>query len=175
MLEYRNTPLDNIGSPAQLLMSRRLNSILATTAEHLQPKTLKQTVVAKGLIAKQSKQKKYYDVGAKPKPNLAVGEKVRILQDDRWNEAKIQKKCESPRSYIVETPSRTYRRNLTHILKMNETSNNDLSTPNIQAEAASPPKATVKTPAEACKLEPYITRYGRCVKPRVLSDEFVTK
>ena len=31
LLEYRNTPIDDVGSPAQLLMSRRLQSILPNT------------------------------------------------------------------------------------------------------------------------------------------------
>ncbi|KAJ8250040.1 hypothetical protein COCON_G00232560 [Conger conger] len=37
LLEYRNTPIDNLKSPAQLLMSRRLPSILPSTAKQLQP------------------------------------------------------------------------------------------------------------------------------------------
>uniref|UniRef100_A0A0E9R9M0 Uncharacterized protein n=2 Tax=Anguilla anguilla TaxID=7936 RepID=A0A0E9R9M0_ANGAN len=37
LLEYRNTPVDGLRSPAQLLMSRRLRSILPTTEKQLQP------------------------------------------------------------------------------------------------------------------------------------------
>ena len=37
LLEYRNTPIDEVGSPAQLLMSRRLRSIIPTTEAQLQP------------------------------------------------------------------------------------------------------------------------------------------
>ena len=40
LLEYRNTPIDDVGSPAQLLMSRRLRSIIPTTGAQLQPKVL---------------------------------------------------------------------------------------------------------------------------------------
>ncbi|KAJ8274653.1 hypothetical protein COCON_G00092780 [Conger conger] len=36
LLEYRNTPVDNLTSPAQLLMSRRLHPILPATAKQLQ-------------------------------------------------------------------------------------------------------------------------------------------
>jgi hypothetical protein len=35
LLEYRNTPVDNFKSPAQLLMSRRLRSILPSTNQQL--------------------------------------------------------------------------------------------------------------------------------------------
>ncbi len=37
LLEYCNTPVDNLKSPTQLLMSRRLRLILPATAEQLQP------------------------------------------------------------------------------------------------------------------------------------------
>ena len=37
LLEYRNTPVDGLKSPAQLLMSRRLRSILPTTDKQLEP------------------------------------------------------------------------------------------------------------------------------------------
>ena len=40
ILEYRNTPVDQIGSPAQLLMSRRLRSVISTTKSLLQPKVI---------------------------------------------------------------------------------------------------------------------------------------
>ncbi|CAB4036001.1 Hypothetical predicted protein [Paramuricea clavata] len=36
LLEYRNTPIDDVGPPSQLLMSRRLKSILPTTTSQLQ-------------------------------------------------------------------------------------------------------------------------------------------
>ena len=37
LLEYQNTPIHDVGSPAQLLMSRRLQSILPNTLSQLQP------------------------------------------------------------------------------------------------------------------------------------------
>ena len=37
LLEYRNTSVCDIGSPAQLSMSRRLNSLLPCTQEQLTP------------------------------------------------------------------------------------------------------------------------------------------
>ncbi|KAI4880495.1 hypothetical protein NFI96_000640, partial [Prochilodus magdalenae] len=45
LLEHRNTPVDNLNSPAQLLMSRRLRSILPTTAKQLQPQVACQEAV----------------------------------------------------------------------------------------------------------------------------------
>ena len=38
LLANRNTPFENIGSPAQLLMNRRLRSTIPTTKKQLKPK-----------------------------------------------------------------------------------------------------------------------------------------
>ena len=40
LLEYRSTAVNNIGSPAQLTMSRRLNSVLLCAAEQLAPRII---------------------------------------------------------------------------------------------------------------------------------------
>jgi transposase InsO family protein len=40
LLEFRNTPIGNVASPAQILMSRRLRSHLPTTRNQLQPKVV---------------------------------------------------------------------------------------------------------------------------------------
>ena len=40
LLEYRNTPIDDVGSPAQLIMSRRLRSIISTSEAQPQPRDL---------------------------------------------------------------------------------------------------------------------------------------
>lgn len=45
LLEYRNTPVDGLKSPAQLLMSRRLRSILPSTEKQLQPELVCRSAV----------------------------------------------------------------------------------------------------------------------------------
>ena len=56
MLQYRNTPIDNLGSPAQLLMNRRLRSKLPVTQKHLKPKVISQKTVREKLTKKQENQ-----------------------------------------------------------------------------------------------------------------------
>jgi hypothetical protein len=63
ILEYRNTPIDQIGSPAQLLMSRRLRSVVPTTKSLLQPKVIDEDLASSKLITKKTFQKLYYDRG----------------------------------------------------------------------------------------------------------------
>ena len=68
LLEYRNTPIDNVASaasPAQILMSRRLRSHLPTTQSQLKPQVMEPEEMKKRLEAKKAKQKKYYDQGSR--------------------------------------------------------------------------------------------------------------
>ena len=180
MLEYRNCPIDNIGSPAQLLMSRRLNSVLPATSTLLEPKTLNPVIVNKGLIQKQQIQKKYYDRASKIKPLLKEGDNIRILQDKKWNPGTVIEKCDTPRSYIVKTPDgATYRRNTSHLMKTVESpiEKDSKCVPN-EEKVCEPVKNTaitekLNTPT-SIKGE-YFSRFGRKIKPKILSNDFVSK
>ena len=70
LLEYRNTPIDEFCSPAQVLMSRRLRSIIPTTEAQLQPTVLDPNKVKQKLRLKQEKQKYYFDQHTKQLPVL---------------------------------------------------------------------------------------------------------
>ena len=76
LLEYRNTTINNLVSPAQLLMSRHLRSVLPATPNQLTPKIIEPSQVSEQLKKKQQIHKKYYDQGSRPlselKPNDAV-------------------------------------------------------------------------------------------------------
>ena len=61
LLEYRNTPIDQVGSPAQLLMSRRPRSIIPTTEAQLQLRVQDPNKVKEKLRLKQEKQRYYFD------------------------------------------------------------------------------------------------------------------
>ena len=121
ILEYRNTSIDQIGSPAQLLTSRRLRSVVPTTKSLLQPKVIDEDLASSKLITKKTFQKLYYDRGSKELPTISQGEQVRIKQGKIWNPAVVTSQAHTPRSYIVQSPDgSTYRRNRKHILKTKE-------------------------------------------------------
>ena len=112
MLDYRNTPLEEINlSPAQLMMGRRLKTILPTTAPLLKPQVSDEY---KRILTKQKKkQKQYYDVhSGKELPPLQPDEMIHMKIEDRWIPAKVLYKHDSPRSYVVQSKEgRKYRRN----------------------------------------------------------------
>ena len=122
LLEYRNTPLsDTMASPAQMLMSRRLRSLIPTTSAQLSPKVI--TGMPEKLLNKQVMQKHYYDRNSRSLSYLQKGEVVRVqLQPQgKWVPGIIHELDDNPRSYIVETPDGgMYRRNRKFILQSNE-------------------------------------------------------
>ena len=61
LLEHRNTPLDNLAAPAQLLMSRSLRSILPSTSNHLKPNVVDPEFPREKLEQKQATQRHYHN------------------------------------------------------------------------------------------------------------------
>jgi hypothetical protein len=124
MLEYRITPVENLGTPTQLLMDRRTRGVLPTPPSLLKPvnKSIKNQ-----LRERQNKQKFYYDRQTKPLPELRPGDVVRI-QDEQYKKtlksAIVKGKAEKPRSYIVSSEGMDYRRNRKHLIKTAELNDN---------------------------------------------------
>ena len=147
LLEYRNTPIDDVGSPAQLLMSRRLRSIISTTNAQLQPKVLDPHKVKKKLRLKQEKQKNYFDQHAKHLPTLEKGDRIRIQMGSHWKPGVVTERAGTPRSYRIRTDEgREYRRNRRALMKSPESSSSatDISpqyeSPTVTANKHSPSK-----------------------------------
>ncbi|KAK7115919.1 hypothetical protein V1264_001703 [Littorina saxatilis] len=162
ILEYRNSPVDNIASPAQPLMGRRLRSILPTTKQHLQPKTIITADIIIRREEKQAKMKQYYDRGSKLLPQVKLGEtvQVQLAKGSEWQPATITAQSSEPRSFVVETSNgSTYRRNRRFLKK---------TTP-LPPETISPTPTTLSDiPPDVAPTAPthgvYITKSGRHIK-----------
>ena len=79
-LEYRNTPINNIGSLAEFLVCRKLRSILPPTRQSLRPKVKKHEMVKSVLLSKQEKQKHYYDRQTKQLKPVHTGQDTTTKQ-----------------------------------------------------------------------------------------------
>ena len=111
LLEYRNTPLKCGYSPAQLLMDRRLRSILPSTNKQLMPETVDPNKAHKKMTEQQNKTKQHYDKTARKLPPLKVGEPMHIQRDKYWEPAKVVSQ-HNEHFFKVRTPEgATYRRN----------------------------------------------------------------
>ena len=158
ILEYRNTPVDGMKSPAELIFGRQLRSILPTIQQHLRQKEINPSAVMARRKYQQLQQKKYYDRNAKPLQPLQTNDKVYLqLTGEKWQPAKITNTGENPRSYIVETDNgNTYRRNR-RFLRPKPT------TPEPPTSSETPSQTSLQCQTSA---EPNMTTWtGRVVKP----------
>ncbi|XP_021374484.1 uncharacterized protein K02A2.6-like [Mizuhopecten yessoensis] len=113
LLDLRNTPRSSkIGSPAQRLYGRRTRTLLPTSTNLLVPKVM--TKVTENLKLKRQEQKFYYDRGSHELPPLDLGENVRIRQRNNWQPGRVVGFDQNPRSVMVQSKGKTYRRNRKH-------------------------------------------------------------
>jgi hypothetical protein len=124
LLNHRNTPMENLGSPAQRLLGRRTRTRLPTAESLLKPSALDPNQVTKDLMATKQKSKEWYDQHSKPLPKLSVGDTVRVRsqQHGTWEPARLLDSSDTLyRSHRVITPQgKVYRRNRRDILKTQE-------------------------------------------------------
>lgn len=123
LLNLRNIPRDGIlGSPAEILLSRQTRTTLPIDRKLLVPSTKSHVMVRNRLAQKRHQQKRDYDKSSKPLRPLFKGEVVRLQTPQGYKKVGIIKDiCKEPRSYLVESEGRDYRRNRRHILPVPET------------------------------------------------------
>lgn len=180
LLEYRNTPIGDCGSPAQMLMSRRLKALIPCTESQLIPKIHKSPQEIRDAIrAQKQKQKTFFDRTARDLPPLHEGDSVRV-QDHatgRWSPAVVTDTAQTPRSYIIETAQgRQLRRNRKHLLATQAEPDRRPEGPeHIPIIATESPATVSPTTATDARKEtdnqpiiqtvPQTTRSGRVVRP----------
>ena len=129
LMTYRATPHSATGySPAELIMGRKMRTTLPIASENLKPKWPDHDKVKVNDQQAKENNAYYHDRGSRPLPPLRVGDTVRMKtsHDKTWSEpGTVIQQHDTPRSYIVSTPSGTYRRNRSHLLKI---PNQDINT-----------------------------------------------
>lgn len=119
ILDYRNTPIIGSASPAQLLFGRRTRTTIPTSKKLLHPEVQDPVDIKNQLKETQLTQQMYYDRQARPLPELAEGEVVRIK--DKHRSGSKQGVIVSPRSYLVEDNlGNVYRRNRQQLVATHE-------------------------------------------------------
>lgn len=114
LLAYRTTPVKNMNySPAQLLQNRILRSNLPMHEKKFNPSLCKD--VPDQLKKKQEKMKEYYDRTAKQRNTFHNKQKVLFINNNKWQCGQIINKHETPRSFVIQSNGRVYRRNTKHV------------------------------------------------------------
>ena len=164
ILSYRSTPLQNGFSPSELLMNRKLRTTVPMTREQRKPKVPDQTLVRAREEEIKRNLKRNYDrrYGVRELPELNPGDAVWI--PDRKEEGMVQEEV-APRSYRVNTPEGTVRRNRRVLVRMPETNGDsadaDESQPELQPESQ---------PTDETTEEPIVRRSNRVSQPRERYD-----
>ena len=117
LLNYRNTPSDaTVGSPVQRLMGRRTRTQLPTSGNLLTFQPSNPVNVQARLEEYRKQQKRFYDRTPKPFETLKEGDVVRMKTDEGFQKkAVVEKSLSEPRSYLVNSNGRLYRRNQNHL------------------------------------------------------------
>lgn len=103
LLEYRNTPIMDLGfSPAQLLFNRRLRTLIPSTTSLLSPKI--PTGVQEKIQTSQKRQELYYNRCAvrRDPDKIKSSEFVRVKEGPVWKEKLLIGPAGTPRSYLVQ-------------------------------------------------------------------------
>ena len=99
LLAYRNTAVTGMSySPAQMMMSRVLNSNIQILPALLEPKVVDPRPQ---LEQRQRRHKAVFDLGARELPRIQVGEKVRMRRNHVCMPAIVVREDGHPRSYII--------------------------------------------------------------------------
>jgi hypothetical protein len=121
LLNLRNTPRENMGSPAQRLLSRRTRTTLPTSTKLLQPKSLNTAKVRVQLKAARQRKKRYHDKTTRKQRPLEPNQVVRMQTDKGFQKlAVVKSQRDAPRSYVVTSDGTDYVRNRQHLLPVNE-------------------------------------------------------
>ncbi|UYV62970.1 K02A2.6-like [Cordylochernes scorpioides] len=195
LLNLRNTPHNNLPSPAQILMSRKLRSIIPSKTSQFVPSMINNEAIQKQLVDNQVKMKNYYDRHTRPADPLSINDRVWFRKDKRWIPGQLKNQANEPRSfYVKDQEGNEYRRNRIHIRedKRSETTHTDWEKPlELNQEQAdlqdleettsqptssgqlsspgSPENVTTTGPPESCTNGSpgnlITTRSGRVVRP----------
>ena len=114
LLAYRSTPLACKFSPAQLLMGRKVRSSVPIFHTELSPQWPDLDKLQARETENKLKQQSNFDHRhrATPLPRLESG--AEVLVKDLQGPGVVVGAAKTPRSYVVETPTSTVRRNRAH-------------------------------------------------------------
>ncbi|UYV69371.1 K02A2.6-like [Cordylochernes scorpioides] len=185
LMEYRATPLANGLSTAELLFGRKIRTMVPCTSSSLTPKTVDQSKLRGEEEQRKMAQKTAFDRrhAATKKAELIAGEKVWVKDLRAWGS--VLEKASAPRSYIVETPVGTYRRNSLLLAssqqqvdpsetssdselpaETEETPGNELPAEELQQMPAIAPEIKQLSPSPG-----KVSRYGKEVRWRGYSED----
>ena len=125
LMEYRASKIRNGYSPSELLFNRQIKTLLPTAPGNLQPKLVNATKIAERENYVREQTKLNYDNRRRARPLQPLEEGDRVHVKNLKTDGNIVQSALFPRSYIVDTPRGTIRRNRRHLVKLHQPSSAD--------------------------------------------------
>ncbi|MCG8045736.1 MAG: RNase H-like domain-containing protein, partial [Candidatus Thiodiazotropha endolucinida] len=186
---YRSTPSKATGfSPSQLMIGRNIRTNLPSLQASLRPKWPRRETVKKRDSEMKQNNKRFFDRRntVRPLNNFQPGETVRMKldSDKTWATQGIVKEAiPNARSYVVETPTGTFRRNRRHLKSVQTPvkldTPGDLGQSNNSEEQSITPKESQpensQPPENSQTIEPDTlkTKSGRTVRRPLRFNDYV--
>jgi hypothetical protein len=117
---YSATPLANGYSPAELLMSRKLLTLLPIAPKQLKPNLPNFRSLRENEKESKLKQKRNYDRRHRARLLTIVKTNDKVWITDQKKSGTVKTESNEPRSYIIQTDSGEIRRNRRHLAKIPE-------------------------------------------------------
>ena len=173
ILRYRNTPIGNEGSPAQLLMDRRLRETLPVLETQYLPRTIHPSVVKKKQKERQDRQKYYYDCGCRPLRPIHDDDSIHFKKGNVWKPGTVRNKQTTPHSFdIKDEHGHIFRRNRERIYKP---AFDPIIPPNEDPENIIEQQTSATTASNQQASLTAVSRYGRPLRPpKFFSHNFVS-
>uniref|UniRef100_A0A2A4K615 RNA-directed DNA polymerase n=1 Tax=Heliothis virescens TaxID=7102 RepID=A0A2A4K615_HELVI len=167
LLQYRNTPKNNLPSPAQLLMSRNLRDNVPKSYKKLKPKIVKFKDYKECVNKNNVNKSKYYNRNTKPLSLLYPNDHVYFKRKPNynWEHAIVKQRLANNRSYVVEDVNGVrYRRNRVHLRHKYSPMQSNSSSSSQGREEGDSQKAGPQELSSQSSGQIF-TRSGRIVKP----------
>ena len=175
LMIYRATPRANGYSPAELLMNRKIRTLVPIVPQLLKSKVPDFDLIQEKEQSQRWKQKANFDKHRAARPLSQLGRGDEVYMKDRREDGTVYNQV-TDRSYIISTPSGSYRRNRIHLNKLPEYSDPDERVPQgeeSQQQEPAPPdvKSTSQVqPPETSGSSMPLRRSSRQRFPRQILD-----
>ena len=168
LLNYRNTPIRNGFSPAELLMNRKLNTKIPILPQKLNPNPPDMTTVQQRVESYRMQMKSNFDKrhSTHNLTDLRQGDEVWIK--DRNETGSVMENGNHERSFVISTPKGTFTRNRIQLSKLPSKLDDSVPSDDITSSSVSAPDNSAKpatTPDTSGDSRQ--TRCGRKIMPPI--------
>ena len=158
LMAYRATPLNNGHSPSELLMGRKLRTTVPVLPSCLDPGWTDVTQLREREQMEREKQWRRFNTRHRARDLTTLNPGDHVWVKDVKEKGKVTARAGTPRSYLIETPRGTLRRNRGHLATLPEAGVGIVDTPSPAPPEDSTPALVPAPQASTPPRRRYPTR-----------------